>query len=99
MPPARSKSKRRKDYLTPEQYQIYKKAWQAIDQDFEQSIRDLEYPELRYQPNARDWFVQKMQEEGRFKEARRRALRAQSGLPRIVDYDPKAKFRSLESLK
>ena len=83
--------KRKGKQLTPEAYQQYKKAWNDINLDHNVEMSDMRYPYIT--GNAREWYHDQMQVEARFREARRRALRAKFGLPRIVDYDPGARTR------
>jgi hypothetical protein len=68
--------------LTPEEYQAYKKAWDSINLDTRTDSAAL----AKDSGSSREEYIRKMQEEARFVEARRRALRSASGLPRKVDY-------------
>jgi hypothetical protein len=71
--------------LTSEEYTRYKKLKEDINLDASTAIRTYQGDSLF---PSRDAHIKFMQDEGRFEEARLRALRTSFGLPREVDYQP-----------
>lgn len=80
---ARPNPKPRK--LTPQEYQAFKKERQDIQLDSRLAMQN-DWPSS-FIP-SRDEYVEQMQQEARFMEARMQALRARFGLPRKIDYYP-----------